>query len=536
MELDILILNGRVIDGTSGPWYKADIGIRNGKIIAIGKIRGIDARNTIDASGLFVSPGFIDMHSHSDYTLLIDGRAMSKIMQGVTTEVIGNCGSSAAPIIGLMKDEIEKRENIYGLKVDWVKMSEYIHKLEESGISLNVVPLVGYANIRIAVMGYDAREPTISEREEMKEILINALEDGAFGMSTGLRYDPQSFAKTEEIIEFAKVLSEYGGIYASHIRDEGDRGFVIEAIEEAIRIGKEAGVPVEISHLKILAKPLWDKCDEILKLIDEARIKGIEVTADQYPYEASGTSLLAWIPKWANEGGRRKLQERLKDPNLREKIKLELYEIMEYRGGAENAIVSRFEPNPLLEGLSIKQISEEWNLKYDETAIKLVEKALESESGIGIINFNQKRENLVKIFAKPWVMVGSDGYALSPIGVLAKGVHHPRSYGTFPRAIVKYVKEEKIVTLEECIRKMTSLPANTLGLWNKGLIKVGFDADIVIFDFESIGDQATYNEPTKYPTGIEYVIVNGVITVEKGVHKGEKAGRILRKNIIKKLK
>ncbi|MEM1549464.1 MAG: D-aminoacylase [Candidatus Methanomethylicia archaeon] len=529
MEVDILILNGRIIDGTGGPWYKADIAIKDGKIIAIGKISGVDAKKTIDAKNLFVAPGFIDMHSHSDYTLLVDGRAMSKIMQGVTTEVIGNCGSSAAPVIGEMRENIERSKEMYGLKVDWTTMGEYMNKLEEGGVSLNVVPLVGYSNIRIAVLGYDAKEPTESEMDEMKEILIKSLDDGAFGMSTGLRYDPQSFAKTEEIIELAKIVSKYNGVYATHIRDEGDRGSIIEAVEEAIRIGREAEVLVEISHLKILAKPLWNKCDEILNMIETAREKGIEVTADQYPYEASGTSLMAWIPKWANEGGREKLLERLRNLELREKIKLELYKAMEYRGGSENAIISRYELDRSLEGLSIKQVAEKWNLKDDETAIKLVEKALEGKTGIGIINFNQKRENLIKIFVKPWVMVGSDGYALSPVGVLSNGIPHPRSYGTFPRAIVKYVKEEKVLTLEECIRKMTSLPANVLGLWNKGLIKIGLDADIVIFDFEKLKDQATYNEPAKYPIGIEYVIVNGVVTVEKGIHTGEKAGRVLRR-------
>ncbi|MCR6623797.1 MAG: D-aminoacylase [archaeon YNP-LCB-024-027] len=529
MEADILIVGGRVIDGTGGPWYRADIAIKDGKITAIGKIRGVDAKRVIDANGLMVAPGFIDMHSHSDYTLMVDGRALSKIMQGVTTEVIGNCGSSAAPLMGILRDRGDEESKRYGLKIEWTKMREYMSKLEESGVSLNVAPLVGYANIRIAVLGYDAREPSKREIEEMKTILEEALNDGAFGMSTGLRYDPQSFAKTEEIIELAKTVSENGGIYASHIRDEGDRGLVIEAVEEAIRIGREAKVPVEISHLKILAKPLWDKCDEIIRLIDEAREKGVEVTADQYPYEASGTSLMAWIPKWANEGGREKLIERLRDKDLRGKIKVELYKTMEYRGGAENAIISRFEPDPSIEGYSIKQVSEKLGLSEDETAIRLLEKALEAKSGIGIINFNQKPENLRKIFSKPWVMVGSDGYALSPTGILATGIPHPRSYGTFPRAIAKYVKDERVVTLEECIRKMTSLPANVLGLWSKGLIKVGFDADIVIFDYEKIRDTATYMNPAQYPVGIEYVIVNGKLTVDKGVYTGEKAGKVLRK-------
>ena len=321
MELDTLILNGKIIDGTGNPWYKADIGIKDGKIIAIGRLRNNDAEKIISADGLIVSPGFIDMHSHSDFPLIVDGDAQSKIRQGITLEVVGNCGSSAAPLLGELRERIKENEKRYQIKIDWRYMGEYIERLKRQGTSVNVAPLVGFSNVRIAVLGYEKRDPTKEELEEMKNILKRALDEGAVGLSTGLRYDPQSFAKTEEVIELAKIVSKHGGIYSTHIRDEGDRGRLLEAIQEAIKIGREANVPVEISHLKILAKPLWDKCDEMLELIENARKEMIEVTADQYPYEASGTGLLAWIPKWANAGGRENLIERPNTPEIREEIK-----------------------------------------------------------------------------------------------------------------------------------------------------------------------------------------------------------------------
>lgn len=528
MEVDTLILGGRIIDGTGNPWYKADIAIKNGKIVKIGKLRNIDAERILTVEGLIVSPGFIDIHSHSDYTLIVDPKAESKIRQGITTEVIGNCGNSAAPLLGELKDRRSQIEQRYGIRVDWTYMSEYIERLRRGGISVNVAPLIGFANIRIAVLGYENREPTEREMEEMKKILERAMEDGAVGLSAGLRYDPQSYAKTEEVIELAKVVSKYGGFYATHIRDEGDRGRLLEAVREAIKIGREAKIPVEISHLKILAKPLWDKCEEMLNIIEEARRRGIDVTADQYPYRASGTGLLAWIPKWAYAGGREKFIQRLKDEETRKKIKEELYRTMELRGGAENALISRFEAEPEFEGLTVKQVAEKWGIPEDEAAMKLVEMAAEKGTSIGIINFNQKEENVIKIMKKPWVMVGTDGYAISPKGILGRGVPHPRSYGTYPRILGRYVRERKILTLEDAIRKMTSLPANKVGLKDRGLIKPGFWADITIFNPDTIIDKATYLNPKQFPEGIEYVLVNGEVVIENGEHTGKTPGKVVK--------
>jgi len=533
LEFDLLIIGGRIIDGTGNPWFKADIGIKNGKIVAMGKLRKIDAKQIISAEDLVVCPGFIDIHSHSDFTLLVNPKAESKIRQGVTTEVIGNCGSSAAPLLGELRDRITKYyAEKYNLKIDWTYMGEYLRKLEENGIAVNVATYVGFSNIRIAVLDYENREPTKSELEEMKELTAKSMDEGAIGLSTGLRYDPQSYAKTEEVIEIAKVVAEKGGIYASHIRDEGDRGLLLEAIREAIEIGEKAGVPVEISHLKILAKPLWDKCDEMLKMIEEAREHGVDVTADQYPYEASGTSLLAWIPKWAHEGGREKLLERLMNHEIREKIKNELARVMELRGGPDRALISRFDVDPSLEGLTVKDVAEKWNIPPDEAAIKLVEIAVKEESSLGIINFNQSEENIIKIMRKPWVMIATDGYALAPYGILAKGVPHPRSYGTYPRVLGKYVREMKVLTLEDAIRKMTSLPASKLKLHDRGILRPGFWADIVIFDPKEVIDKADYLNPKKYPKGIKFVIVNGEIVIENGEHTEKLSGKVLRRKAL----
>ncbi len=467
------------------------------------------------------------MHGHSDYTLLVNPFADSKIRQGITTEVIGNCGQSAAPILGEAREEAERIAKRYDLDIDWTYMDEYVEKLQRKGTSINVAPLVGFGTIRLSVMGYEAREPTNEELDQMKFLVARSLDEGAVGMSTGLRYVPQSYAKTEEVIEISKVVAKKGGIYSSHIRDEGDGGRLIEAIEEAIRIGRESGVSVEISHLKILAKPLWNLCDEMLDMIESARKEGIDVSADQYPYRASGTSLMAWIPKWAREGGNEKLVERLKNPETREKIKEELAKVIEIRGGGENALISRFEPNPNFEGRTLADVAKELNLSVIEAAIKLVEIAANEKKGIGIVNFNQSEENVKKIMSKPWVMVGTDGYALKPEGVLAKGVAHPRSYGTFPRILGRYVREERLMSLEEAIRKMTSLPASKLGFKDRGLIKEGMVADIVIFDPKTVIDKATYMKPHQFPEGIEYVLVNGEIVVEKGVHTRKLPGKVL---------
>ena len=524
----ILVENGMVVDGAGNPWFRADVLIEGGRTAKVGRIGDVEVDSKLDASGLVVCPGFIDIHSHSDYTLLVNRHADSKIRQGITTEVVGNCGHSAAPLIGEAREEAKRGAEAYELGIDWQSMAEYLEKLEKNKVSLNVASHVGFGTVKLCVTGHEAGDPTDEELERMKELVSKSIAEGAVGISTGLRYAPQSYAKTEEVIAVATAAREKGGIYASHVRDEGDRGHPLEAMEEAIEIGREAKIPIHVSHLKILAKPLWGLCDQMLEMIQRAREEGVEITADQYPYDASGTGLLAWIPKWAREGGNAKLVERLDDPDTREKIMEEFSRVVEVRGGAERALISRFRPDPSLEGKNVAEVAKQWGVPEIEAALKLVRMAAESEKGIGIANFNQSAENVAKIMMKPWVMVGTDGYALKPEGVLGRGVPHPRSYGTYPRVLRKYVREEAVIRLEDAIRKMTSLPAQKLGLLDRGLLREGFWADIVVFDPREAADTATFTDPHRYPKGMEYVIVNGEVVIDRGEHTSATPGTVLR--------
>ncbi len=532
MEFDLLIVNGKVFDGTGNPWFKSDIGIVNGKIEFIGKAKkNFDAKKIIDVNGLAVSPGFIDIHSHSDFTLLVDPKAMSKIMQGVTLEVVGNCGSSAAPMNDFLRDYREKYLKPMldpTLKLDWSTMDEYFRKLESNGISINVASLVGHGTVRSCVMNFDDREPTSSELEEMKNLVAEAMEAGAIGLSTGLIYIPGCYAKTEEIIELAKIAAEYGGIYASHIRGEGDT--LIEAVKEAIRIGREANIPVEISHFKASGKRNWGKVKEAIKIILEAREEGIDVTADQYPYTASSTGLVALLPAWTREGGAEKIIERLRNPEIRSKIKDEMnkkYTLIE-EDIWNRIMISQADKHKDFEGLMIAEIAKRLGKDPVDTVLDLL---IEEETRVRMISFGMCDDDVETIMRLPWVMVGSDGRAVNPTGSLGKGKPHPRYYGTFPRVLGLYVREKRVISLELAIRKMTYLPAWRLGFRDRGIIREGAWADIVIFDPNKIIDKATFTNPHQFPEGIEYVIVNGEIVVEKGKHTGKLPGKVLRKKV-----
>ncbi len=527
---DILIKNGFIIDGSGNPWFKADIAIEEGKICKIGRISISEADEIIDASGLIVAPGFIDMHSHSDFFLLINPRSESKIRQGITTEVIGNCGFSIAP---LKPDKIEIMKKEIGVLADevtwdWSTFKEYINKLTRQGSSVNVAPLVGHGTLRLNVMEYENRDPTKDELDEMKALLAESLEAGAFGMSTGLIYAPGSYAKTEEIIELARVASEYGGIYTSHIRNESDK--LLEAVKEAIKIGKNANIPVEISHMKSAGKQNWGKVKEALRLLKLAREESIEVTCDFYPYTAGSTGLAACLPPWVHEGGIEEMLKKLQDPALREKIKkdieegIEGWENLAKSAGWDRIVISYCERNKEYEGLSISEIAKIRGTNPFDAMFDLL---IEEEAVVGIILHMMSEDDMKYVMKHPLSMVGTDGEGYAPYGPLARGKPHPRNYGTFPRILGKYVKEEKVLTLQDAIRKMTSMPAQKLGLLDRGLIREGFWADIVIFDPLKISDKATFSNPHQYPTGIEYVIVNGVKVIEKGKHTGELPGKVL---------
>ncbi len=524
---DVVIRNGHLIDGSGSCWFKADVGIGSGRVREIGDLSCYDARRTIDARKFVVCPGFIDMHSHSDFSLLANARAESKIRQGVTTEVNGNCGDSPAPREGVSTYDRELAEE-YELDLDWSTIGEYLDQLEGQGTALNVVQLVGHGTVRTAVMGYDKRQPTSEELAEMKELVARAMRDGAFGMSTGLIYPPSCYADTRELIELCKVVVNYGGIYASHIRGEGDP--LIEAVAEAIEIGEKSNIPVEISHHKACGVENWGTVRKTLRMMEEARSRGVEVTCDVYPYVACGADTESMIPNWAHEGGVGKLCARINDSNVRERIKREMlegipgWESVVKQSGWGRIKVTGWRKHDEFEGKTIAEIAESMNTDPFALIFDLVVK----RESLELVDLAMDEEDVRTIMRHPLSMIGSDGGVLAPYGVLGERKTHPRSYGTYPRILGKYVREESALTFEDAIRKMTSFPAQKLGLRDRGLIREGMWADVVVFDPQAVMDNATYEDPHRYPEGIKYVLVNGAIVVDNGEHIGALPGRVLR--------
>jgi len=523
MRYETLIENGWVIDGTANPWFKADVGIVGDRIEAIGRLRGAEAGRRIDATGHAVAPGFIDIHSHSDYNVLIDPRVESKVRQGVTTEVVGNCGSSAAPMnqeVKAYREEYMRARLGDDFEFNWETMRDYMALIDATGASFNVIPLVGQGTVRQNVMGYEDREPTRSEMEAMKELAAQAMKDGAWGMSTGLIYTPSVYASTEEIIELAKVVADNGGVYFSHIRGEGET--LLEAVNEAVRIGREAGVPVQIAHFKASGKPHWGKTEQSLRLVEEGRKTGVDVTFDQYPYIASSTGLAALMPHWAQEGGADRLLERLGDPVIRRKIT---------EGPAtvtrdwQSVLVASAKNHPQYEGKTIKEVAELEGKTEMDAVFDLL---LAEKAQVSIVSFGMSEEDVRRVMRSPYGMVGSDGSAVAPRGILGRGKPHPRFYGTFPRVLGHYVREG-VLTLQEAVRKMTSAPAQRLGIRDRGLLREGFKADITILDPERVKDEATFTDPHRYASGVPYVIVSGTVVIDNGEHTGALPGRPLRK-------
>ncbi|MDH7477804.1 MAG: D-aminoacylase [Candidatus Bathyarchaeota archaeon] len=530
---DILIKGGKVVDGSGNPWFKADIAIKNGQITDIGSLNSNSADVVIEATNMIVCPGFIDMHSHSDFALLINRYAESKVRQGVTTEVIGNCGNSAAPLNDELRKDIKRENPIIqeaGIMLNWAKMEEFFKILEKLGISINVVALVGHRNIRVLTMGYQNKPPTEEELEEMKRNAEEAMKAGAFGLSTGLIYPPSSYADTNEIIELAKVVAKYGGIYASHIRGE-DGPRLINSVREAIEIGEKAGVSVEISHHKAHGKLAWGKVKTTLRMIEEARERGVDATCDVYPYTAASFGLSAILPPEVHEGGVDKILERLKDAEWRRKIREEMLNGMPnwpspfISAGWDAIMISYSKKHPEYEGKMIKEICDSLNVDPFEFIFNLL---IEEEASTEVVRFTMREGDVCTVLSHPLSMVGSDASIQATYGLLSKGKPHPRAYGTFPRVIKRYVNEFGILRLEEAIRKMTSLPANKLKIFDRGIIRTGMWADIVVFNPSIISDEATYAEPHRYPKGIEYVIVNGKIVVDHGEHMKALPGKVLR--------
>ena len=520
---DYIIKDGKIIDGSGAPWFKSDIAISKGKIKKIAKLAEDEGEKIIDAKGLVVSPGFIDIHTHSDLTVLVNGRSESKIRQGVTTEVIGNCGSSPAPAYGKGYKHLIEELKDYDLDYDWKSYKEYLAEIDKKEKSVNIVPLVGHGALRRSVLGYENRKPNVEELTKMKNLLKKAMKAGARGFSSGLIYPPSSYAETEELIELAKTAAEFGGIYTTHMRYEGEK--LVEGVKEAIKIGEESGISVQISHHKVTVKNSWGLVSGTLEMMREARKRGVDVSCDVYPYPATSTGLDSILPDWAHEGGLEDLLERLENEITKNEI-IKFLEKIERPRGFENIMVTSIqsEKNKVFEGRNIKEISDKLGINPEETVIKLV---LDEKAKVGMIRFAMSEKDIKKVIADPLAMICSDAGSRADYGLLAEGKPHPRAFGTFPRVLGKYSRDEEVISLEEAVYKMTGLTAWRLGLQNKGLLKEGMDADITIFDLEIIEDKATFIDPLQYPKGISKVIVNGEIVVDKGDHTGKMPGKLV---------
>jgi len=522
---DIKIERGTIYDGEGGEPFAAEIGIEGEKIVAVGKKLG-EAEKKIDALGKAVCPGFIDIHSHSDFSAVINPNLDSKARQGVTSELVGNCGFSGCPILDENhRAELQRKYAGSGMEITWKWPEEYFSVLERSGIAINIGILVGHGNIRTAVMGGASRMPTGDEIERMKGIAKRCLKEGAFGLSTGLIYPPGTFATKEEIIGVLSPVREAGGLYATHIRNEGE--LLGEAVGEAIECAQKARVRLQVSHLKATGKKNWVRIEEAFEAIEKARDEGVDVTCDRYPYIASSTGLDAILPNWAYEGGEDKELARLGDAEARAAMAREIIQSHPEEDFWSRLTVSYVGDETLkeYEGKTLSEIAEKTEKNCCEAVFDiLLEDRLRSE----MICFSMCEENLEKVLKKPYAMIGSDGAAKADYGFLSAGKPHPRTYGTFPRVIGRYVKKG-VLGMAEAIAKMTSMPARKIGLEGRGAISKGGYADIVIFDQERIMDVATFDEPHRYPEGIEVVMVNGKVAVEKGKFLGVRNGRVLRK-------
>lgn len=525
---DILIKNAQVIDGSGKPGFKADVGIKDGKIAAVGLNLDGEAGQVLDAAGLALAPGFIDPHTHSDLALLVDRKGQSKIRQGVTSEVIGNCGSSTAPLMGMTIKDVEADLIDTGLQVTWRSFGEYLEQFREPGVALNAVPLVGHNTVRGCILGYNDVQPIPEQQKAMEDLVADAMQSGAHGMSTGLYYPPGFYARTEEVIGLARVVAEHGGVYASHIRSESDALF--ESIDEAIEIGRQSGARVHISHLKLEGYHNFEGADEVLEKIENANQAGIPTGTDQYPYDASSTWLGAMLPNWSQAGGSEAVGERMKDPEIRKRLRKDFEENLvdwQNRGGVntfDQILVVSAQGRPEVIGMNVQEIAEKDGKDPLEVVFDLIEVSKGSASAVW---FDQLEDNVRKLMQYPRLTIGSDGVALSKEGLLSREKGHPRSYGTFPRVLGRYVREQKVLPLEEAVRKMTSLTASYFNLEGRGLIREGSWADIVLFDPDTVIDKATFVQPAQYPEGIPHVMVNGQWVIYDGEHTGALPGRVI---------
>jgi len=527
---DLVITNGHIIDGTGSPWYSGDVGIRDGRVAAIANLTAAPRKRTIDAAGKVVAPGFIDMLGQSELSILVEPRLPSKIFQGITTEITGEGGSIAPLNDAIIQTDHEGYEH-YKITPDWRTFRQYFARLEKQGMGINLASYVGATQVRRMVLGEDNKQPTPDQLDQMRALVREAMKDGTVGVSTALEYAPAPYAKTEELIALAAEGGKFGGIYSTHMRNESDS--VLEAIDEALRIGREAHVPVEIWHIKVAGKNNWGRMPEVVAKINAARAAGADITADTYAYTAWFNDFSAFVPSWAHDGGTPKLVERLKDPATRERIRKDMLtpskdwdnEWQEIPG--PDAIMIGIVQNPKmlpLQGKRLSEIAKLWN----KDPIDALFDFLIDDPYAGVAVFGMSQPDVTLALQQPWVSIDNDSSGTSPEGILGQEHPHPRAYGTFPRILRKYVREDKVLTLEDAIRKMSALPAQRLRLTDRGVLKAGMWADIVIFDPATVRDLATFDNPNQLSEGMDYVLVNGVPVIDHGKMTGALPGKVLR--------
>ncbi len=526
---DLIIRNGRIVDGTGNPWFHGEVGVRGDRIVCVSRRIAGPAKREIDAAGCIVAPGFIDIHSHSDYLLLEDGAAQSKIRQGVTTEILGE-GNSAGPFQGKLG---RKTATVKGKKVRWSSLADYFRLVEEAGVATNVASYVGLSNVWQCVMGASFERPTAKQINEMGQLVDQAMQQGALGLSSQVMMPPGSLATTDDIVALCKIVAQYQGIYSTHIRDEGTG--VFDSVREAIEIGERAGLPVDVIHLKIADQKFWGRMPEVVALIEQARARGVNVQANVYPYTRGNNNLASIIPPWAHEGGKAKMIERLKTPRLREKIKQDIsrdipgwYNHFTAVGGDWSRILvsadNRFKGLTMDRVMSLRTQGQ----NNPDLLEELFDFLIEENGSIGAVYAHHTGPDMQLALRQPWCSVGSDGSAYATTGPLRRGNPHPRNFGAFPRVLGVFVREKKLLRLEDAVRKMTSLNAAKVGLPSRGQLQGGMFADVVIFDPHTIIDRSTYTDPFHYSEGVRWVIVNGQVVLDDGSHTGARPGRAIR--------
>lgn len=528
--LDVIIRGGTVYDGSGRKPVKADVGIVGDKVVSIGDLSRQKALISIDASGMAVAPGFINMLSWSTESLIVDPRSLGELRQGVTTQIFGE-GFSMGPLNERMKKQMKDDQGDLKFDIGWTTLAEYLQYLEKRGVSQNVASYVGATTIRMNVIGEEDKQPTPEQMQQMRELVRREMEAGALGIGTSLIYAPAFYAKTEELIEMCKVAAKYKGKYISHMRSEGNR--LIEAVEELLRISREAKIPAEIYHLKAAGKENWPKMDKVLAMVEAARKNGMKITADMYTYPAGATGLDAAMPPWVLDGGYPELFKRLKDPATRKKIIDEIRtptdkweNLYLAAGSAERVLLVGFK-NDKLKPLTGKTLAEVAKMRGTDPETTILDLVLEDQSRVGTVYFLMDEENIKKQIKKPWVSFGSDAESIAPEGAFLKSNPHPRSYGNFARLLGKYVRDEKVISLSEAVRRLSSLPATNLGLDRRGSLRPGYFADVVVFDPRTIADKATFDKPHQFAVGVRDVVVNGVPLLRNGEHTGKFSGRAL---------